>query len=129
MNGFDEPLFYGRVLILGPEFLHLVCRSLWNQLIFLDFLPKRISAQVRAGVRTDQLKQLDAFNDGELLLLANIQLLAVFGLALNQEIVVSLLQKLVATNISQRLKVGNPVNNPGSDIYLSKVKILHFQLG
>jgi hypothetical protein len=107
----------------------LVCRSLWNQLIFLDFLPKRISAQVRAGVRTDQLKQLDAFNDGELLLPANIQLLAVFGLALNQEIVVSLLQKLVATNIGQRLKVGNPVNNPGSDIYLSKVKILHFQLG
>lgn len=112
MNGFDEPLFYGRVFILGPEFLHLVCRSLWNQLIFLDFLPKRISAQVRAGVRTDQLKQLDALDDGELLLLANIQLLAVFSLALNQEIVVPLLQKLVATNISQRLKVWNPVNDP-----------------
>jgi len=116
VNGFDEPLFYGSVFILGPEFLHLVCRSLWNQLIFLDFLPKRISAQVRAGIRTDQLKQLDALHDGELLLLANIQLLAVLSLALNQEIVVSLLQELVTTNITQRLKVLNPVNDPGSHI-------------
>lgn len=112
MNGFDEPLFYGSVFILGPEFLHLVCRSLWNQLIFLYFLPKRISAQVCAGVRTDQLKQLDALYDGELLLLANIELLTVFGLALNQEIVISLLQKLVATDIVQRLEVLNPVNDP-----------------
>jgi hypothetical protein len=72
VNGFNEPLFYGGVFIFGPEFLHLVSSSLWYQLIFLDFLPKRISAQVRAGIRTDQLKQLDALNDGELLLLTYI---------------------------------------------------------
>lgn len=97
-------------------------------MIFLDFLPKRISAQVCASVRTDQLEELYTFNNRELLLLANVQLLAVLCFAFNQEIVVSLLQEFVATNIRERLEVLDPVDNPGSDINLSKVKILHFQL-
>ena len=83
MNGLYKPLLHCIVLILCPELLHLLSCPLWNKSIILNIDPKTISIQIICVIWAHNLEELDALNNGELLFLSNIQLLAVFTFILN----------------------------------------------
>ena len=40
VNGFDEPLLDGVVLVLGPEPAHLLCSPLWNHAVAFNIHPE-----------------------------------------------------------------------------------------
>ena len=46
MNGLYQPLLNSIVLVLRPELLHLLCRSLRYHFRLLDVLPKSHSIEV-----------------------------------------------------------------------------------
>ena len=99
MDRFGQPLFDSVILVLSPEFLHLLCSSLWDQSAILDLLPEGRFVKIRSVVGTHDLEQLNTLDDCELFLFTNVKLFARRVVAFRQFVVIFLRNHLSPSNL------------------------------
>lgn len=129
MNCFGQPLFYGIVLMLGPEFFHLLSCSLRDESWILNLLPEGWLVEVRCVIWTHDLEKLNSLNYSELFLLADIKFFARDVVAFWQFVVILLCNHFGSSNLHWITFISiDRVSDPVADVDRPLVKIFHLKL-
>lgn len=130
MNRLCQPLFRREILVCQPKFLELLGTPLRNLPLITQTLPKVRFVQILGGIRIDYREKLDSFDNCELLLLANIKLLAAgMGVVGHYQMIVLLLVHLVAARLLRCVLVCcHLLAYPGADVDGTLIEISLLQL-
>ena len=86
------------MFILVIEFLHLLRSPLWNSIVLLNVEPEGVLVQILRVVGAHQREELKALDDCKLLLLADVEVLALVLICFEQYVIIFLLNHFIAAD-------------------------------